>query len=332
MLTHVHIQRFKSLYDVEVDLEPLTVFIGPNGSGKSNVCEALDLTTSFFSWFDEKWRQGNRTYADFNTRLHHIIQPEKYWHGETEYISFRYAIASDSATVFELQLPFRSNPSRFDAFAKALGKVSIYDLNPALLSQEGPATLQASGEGIANSLADIVLDHRERFNELEQRFVRLVPNISRIALRRKNDYNLLFLVDKYSEHLIPASDISNGTLRILGVLTALYHIDKPDILCFEEPENGIHPWLLPKIVELFKLVSTEGITGKPVQILVTTHSPVLLNYVEPHQIRAVELDDEGKTQIHPLPTDSEQFVAALDAYDGDVGELWFTNVFGANPV
>ena len=84
-------------------------------------------------------------------------------------------------------------------------------------------------------------------------------------------------------------------------------------------------------MELLKIVSTEGITGKPVQVLITTHSPVLLNYVEPHQVRAVELDDEGKTQVHALPIDSVRFQKALEAYDGSLGELWFTNIFGGNP-
>ena len=43
MLEKIRIERYKSLYDVTINLEPLTVFIGPNGSGKSNICEALFL-------------------------------------------------------------------------------------------------------------------------------------------------------------------------------------------------------------------------------------------------------------------------------------------------
>ena len=46
MLKHTRIQRYKSLVDVSVDLEPLTVFIGPNGSGKSSYCEALEFFSS----------------------------------------------------------------------------------------------------------------------------------------------------------------------------------------------------------------------------------------------------------------------------------------------
>jgi predicted ATPase len=89
--------------------------------------------------------------------------------------------------------------------------------------------------------------------------------------------------------------------------------------------------VLHKMMELLKIVSTEGVTGKPVQVIITTHSPVLLNYVEPHQVRAVELDNEGKTQIHALPTETARFQKAMEAYDGALGELWFTGIFGGNP-
>jgi AAA15 family ATPase/GTPase len=41
MLTKLKVQHYKSLFDTEIDLEPVTVFIGPNGSGKSNICESL---------------------------------------------------------------------------------------------------------------------------------------------------------------------------------------------------------------------------------------------------------------------------------------------------
>ncbi|CAN1210953.1 ATPase AAA-type core domain-containing protein [Tumidithrix helvetica PCC 7403] len=215
-----------------------------------------------------------------------------------------------------------------------LRRVKIYDFAPTSLSNivHSPDEMNRSGQGIAYTLLDILLDNRESFDELEDRLVKLVPNIKRISLQRGSTQNVsLELIDKYSEHHIPASDISDGTLRILAFLTALYQKSTPSIICFEEIENGVHPWLLHKMMELLKIVSTEGINGKPVQVLITTHSPVLLNYVEPYQVRAVELDDEGKTQVHALPTDSMRFQKALEAYDGSLGELWFTNVFGGNP-
>jgi predicted ATPase len=198
--------------------------------------------------------------------------------------------------------------------ANSLRQVSIYDFSPTSLSINNSSGINRVGEGIAYSLVDILHNNRKSFDELEERLTRLVPNIKRILLpREQNQIFSLELIDKYSEHHIPAADISDGTLRILAFLTALYQEDTPSIICFEELENGVHPWLLHKMMELLKIVSTEGINGKPVQVLITTHSPLLLDYVEPHQVRAVELDHEGKTQVHALPTDSVRFQKALEA-------------------
>ena len=48
MLSKFKVQHYKSLFDTEIELEPLTVFIGPNGSGKSNICEALAVLSNFW--------------------------------------------------------------------------------------------------------------------------------------------------------------------------------------------------------------------------------------------------------------------------------------------
>lgn len=375
MLSKLRVQHYKSLFDIEVDLEPLTVFIGPNGSGKSNICETLSVLSDFLqrlvtsknaldvlSFFTESLTNVNKN--------HQIIE-SKFWQGKRDYLYFEASAISkinseDIVSDISVRLDYservitinsnktNENPqsakyqfaSQIREFlvahqysdsqlGNALQKVSVYDFAPISLSNNIPSTrgMDKTGQGIVDALADILLSNRKNFDELEERLTRLVPNIQRISLHRRDDRTFLMeLIDRYSEHHIPASDISDGTLRILAFLTALYQENTPSIICFEEIENGVHPWLLHKMMELLKIVSTEGITGKPVQVLITTHSPVLLNYVEPHQVRAVELDNEGKTQIHALPVDSIRFQKALEAYDGALGELWFTNVFGGNPV
>lgn len=375
MLSKLQVQRYKSLFDIEVDLEPLTVFIGPNGSGKSNVCEALAVLSGFLQQLMQPSNQ--KVFDCFIQALNNvgINQQEvksKFWRGVTSSLSFHVEVSADDerpssagpgdlrklttqliyerrkvslrALTTSTQNEYSQQLRNFligqqytdSPISIALKKASIYDFNPNSLSKQTIQTpligMGKTGEGISYELVDILHDNRQSFDELEDRLTRLVPNIARIALPRTKDNGYaLQLIDRYSEHHISASDISDGTLRILAFLTALYQKDTPSILCFEEPENGVHPWLLSQMMELLKLVATEGITGKPVQVLITTHSPVLLNYVEPQQVRAVELDNEGKTQIHPLPVDSARFQKAMEAYDGALGELWFTNIFGGNP-
>jgi len=356
MLSKLRVQRFKSLFDTEVKLEPLTVFIGPNGSGKSNICQALFELSSYLKKVMDSGEVPSVTaFSPIN----------KTWLGKPDYLYFEVTTffeEKDLSLVIKFDysdhrifINFNRLPNKLTSFntqtrieiskylidnqyfdspiADALNKVRVYDFSPIDLSNSDPRKeLERTGQGIAYSLVDILLSNRKRFDELEQRFTHLVPNIKGIALPRgENQTFLLELIDKYSERHIPTPDISGGTLRLLGFLTALYQEKTPSIICFEELENGVHPWLLHKMMELLKIVSTEGINGKPVQVLITTHSPLLLNYVEPYQVRAVELDHEGKTQVHALPLESKRFQKALEAYDGELGELWFTNVFGGNP-
>jgi predicted ATPase len=379
MLSRLKVEHYKSLFDVEVKLEPLTVFIGPNGSGKSNICEALAIVSSIVNTILSRQAIPISEIIQIGfSSLEKNIAPEKhksfFWHGRLDYLKFEVespqfnfeeddkdAITSTQnnislyydndrkilelsnsnsqekqickdfydAQIFLASIDYRDSDLIFD-----LNLVKIYDFSPAALnsSTRSSGVMSRIGRGLSNALADILLSDRERFDELEKRLTQLVPNIKRISLRNNQNQFSLELVDRYSDHRIPASEISDGTLRILAFLASLYQIETPSIICFEEIENGVHPWLLHKMIELLKLVSTEGINGKPVQVLITTHSPVLLDYVEPKQVRAVELDTEGKTQVHELPIESKAFQKALDAYDGALGELWFTNVFGGNPV
>ncbi|MEM7534117.1 MAG: ATP-binding protein [Chloroflexota bacterium] len=319
MLTSLRVQRYKSLFDVAIDFEPLTVFIGPNGSGKSNIYEAVFMFASNRSFVDYstlsvELHQGLVQRGIINLQEGHKLvdnTKNKFWRGDIEY------------------------PIRLEAKGKMIEKCKIYNFAPYDIMKDSFSPMQSSGEGIANALAEVLFDDRDLFIELEKRFTNLVPNVSRISLKQKElnrqRVNSLRLADKHSDYLIPANDISDGTLRLLAFLAALYDVDSPDIICFEEPENGVHPWLLGKIMELLNQIARDGIRGKPTQIIVTTHSPILLNYVEPEQIRAVELDEEGKTQVHALPVESKRFQKALEAYEGDLGELWFTNLFGGNP-
>lgn len=376
MLSKLRVQHYKSLFDTEVDLGPLTVFIGPNGSGKSNICESLAILSDLLLKILAN-TNASEVLPFLANSLKSVSKNQqsiesKFWHGQLDHLLFEVSTlplteitpSEEAKSVLNLSVRFDYPQRRFtikthgvinqstdnytvgireflvsnkypdSLLANALKKVSIYDFTPVALSSNtsSNSSMDRNGQGIAYALVDILHANRKNFDELEKRLTRLVPNIQRILLPRGvNQTFLLELVDKYSEHHIPTSDISDGTLRILAFLTALYQENTPSIICFEEIENGVHPWLLHKMIELLKIVSTEGISGKPVQVLITTHSPVLLNYVEPHQVRAVELDNEGKTQVHALPTESVRFQKALEAYDGELGELWFTNVFGGNP-
>lgn len=86
------------------------------------------------------------------------------------------------------------------------------------------------------------------------------------------------------------SQLSDGTLRVLGILLALYQHPHPQFVALEEPEQTVHPGLLAMLAEAFHEVSERT------QLLITSHSPHLIEYFKPEEIRVVAQED-GETRI-----------------------------------
>lgn len=94
-------------------------------------------------------------------------------------------------------------------------------------------------------------------------------------------------------HKFNVAQMSDGTLRVLGLLTALYQWPKLDIIVLEEPEQTVNPAIMEVLADSIKEVSGTC------QVIVTTHSPHLLDQFDPRQIRAVDMVD-GRTQVSPV--------------------------------
>jgi predicted ATPase len=123
----------------------------------------------------------------------------------------------------------------------------------------------------------------------------------------------LFVHEKNLSDPIPATRISDGTLRYLCLLTILCHPDPPPLVCLEEPELGLHPDILPIIAEL--LVEASQRT----QLIVTTHSDVLVSALTdvPEAVLVCERDAMGS---HLRRLESARLKQWLEQYS--LGELW----------
>lgn len=84
--------------------------------------------------------------------------------------------------------------------------------------------------------------------------------------------------------------LSDGTLRIFGILLALYQSPAPELLVIEEPEQTVHPGVLGVLADAFREA------GEATQIIVTTHSPHFIDHFSPDQVRVVTLDN-GLTKV-----------------------------------
>lgn len=112
---------------------------------------------------------------------------------------------------------------------------------------------------------------------------------------------------------VPATRLSDGTLRYLCLLAILCHPSPPPLVCIEEPELGLHPDVLPAVAELMKEASERC------QLIVTTHSDVLVDAMtdQPESVLVAEKSDEGTTLTR---LNAEQLKPWLEQYR--LGELW----------
>lgn len=120
---------------------------------------------------------------------------------------------------------------------------------------------------------------------------------------------------------VPARILSEGTLRILGLLSLAGAKEQPSLIGFEEPENGIHPRRIQLIAELLKTRASSGET----QYIVTTHSPLLPDLVPDESLYVCKRVD-GETRIEPfsawgvLAKKDEIDCALMDAEDLTISE------------
>lgn len=102
-------------------------------------------------------------------------------------------------------------------------------------------------------------------------------------------------------HFFDPSQISDGTLRILGILLALYQTPHPSLMVIEEPEQTVNPALLALLADAFREVSERT------QLLITSHSPHLIDCFEPENIQVVTMQN-GETRISPIRTSQREAV------------------------
>ncbi len=129
----------------------------------------------------------------------------------------------------------------------------------------------------------------------------------------------LFLTEgKFS---IPATRLSDGTLRYLCLLAILCHPNPPPLVCLEEPELGLHPDAIAKIADLLKNYSQTS------QIIVTTHSDALVDALTdtPESVLVCEKHD-GMTKLERLR--KEKLADWLKKYS--LGQLWQRGEIGGN--
>jgi predicted ATPase len=177
----------------------------------------------------------------------------------------------------------------------------------------------------AQNLALILngIEHSDQSARLNDLLVRFLPRFKRISTRVQAGGALqIFLHENGLSSPIPATRLSDGTIRFIALLVILLKPELASAICIEEPELGLHPDALFILAELISEASQRT------QIVVTTHSEVLLSEFSTQADDVLICENvRGKTSMARLPTEKLNFW--LDKYS--LGEIWRNGEIGGNP-
>lgn len=184
--------------------------------------------------------------------------------------------------------------------------------------------LNRTGENLANYVQFMERQHSRKFSEVLQRISKKIPGIEKITAKKADDGRLLLQFNErgYVDPLY-ALDMSDGTLKMFAYLLLLEDPEPAPLIGIEEPENGLHHQLLEPLAEEMKRYASMG--GGP-QIILTTHSPYLVDALKPEDVWILEKDAKGFSSLvraADIPSVKELYAEGIP-----LGSLWYSNHFG----
>lgn len=153
------------------------------------------------------------------------------------------------------------------------------DLRQATSKNNGEDTISSSGRNLAAALYRIKQEDSYSLKEISRKLNKFLPNFTEVDVVDDNENKQFLIKLKDTDKKEFSSRVlSEGTLRILALCILEYDDKHTGLLCFEEPENGIHPFRIKAMAELLKDLSVDfNDTELPLrQVIVNTHSPVLV--------------------------------------------------------
>ncbi len=195
--------------------------------------------------------------------------------------------------------------------------------NARAVPEAGPQErLSATGDNLPNVIQYLKEQHEDRLTQILQALSERVPRLEKVDAELMADGRLLLQIkDAPFERPILARFASDGTLKMLSYLTVLYDPDPPQLIGIEEPENHLHPRLLPELAEECREASGRS------QLMVTTHSPFFVNGLKPEELWVLYRDERGYTQARRAA--DMRGIREFMAQGNLLGNLWMSGFFDA---
>ena len=297
MLEHIKITNYRCFRKVRAPLRPLTVLVGPNDSGKSSFLEAVVHAVT-----------GNQIGR-------HDVRLE----------------VSEERAVIEAGNPLLAVATSSDQrgeIATDLLPMGLYCppssgvamVSPGFPDDQGPPHIGAAGQNIPTLIDYMLRRDRKRFFEFVDAMRGIVDGLEEIEIATPdgNSRRVDLVID--GSYRISAERASTGVKLLLFFTALAFHPTPPKTILLEEPENGVHPKRLKDVVELIRGV-TQGVHADHLaQVVVTTHSPYLLDFINPaeDQVLVFRRASSGERTVEPV--DEKRLGAFLDEFM--LGEVW----------
>jgi energy-coupling factor transporter ATP-binding protein EcfA2 len=360
MIYRAKFQNFKALRDVEVTFDSrLTVLVGPNGSGKSSVLEAIYQLCqgALVGTYPHGFHPGQGVLIGSNPQGFNPAALAECVSSGASLTQLRLeAIAKGPKDVeYEVLVappvktpnqphPFHHLPLVCTLTQRSGGSSKVWlnqppplevtdPFRPATLlrldaaklaaaSQPSslPPVMQSDGAGLASALAYLALNQPERFQEIVTAFKQVIPIVNRIRFDKVQitGFGDLLLFDFRGAPGVKAAFVSQGTLFALGLLTVILGPQRPRIVLLDDLDHGLHPKAQMELVDVLRKLLDQY---SDLQIIATSHSPYILDRLEPREVRMMALKDHGSAVCAPL-TSHPEFERWKEAMSP--GEFWST--------
>lgn len=215
----------------------------------------------------------------------------------------------------------------FTILKKAIEKISIYDyfdtsfggdirqLSPFYSENQ----LLSDGKNLTALLSNLKVNSIKTYDKINEELKNVNPNFKEMDFMPYPGKTLLALKEKNLDRAITIENISDGTLRYLLLLSIFYNPNRGSVVCIDEPEAGLHPDMINGIAKGIRYAAQNG-----TQMIIATHSPLLLNAFELEDLKIFEKDEDNQTVVK---TKSEE---DFPNWEGEflMGQMWLRGELG----
>ena len=212
--------------------------------------------------------------------------------------------------------------------AEFVRRWGFFDPNPFLLRRDWRGAdfgrFDPYGRNLAETLYGLQRSAPDTFAQIVDATQDVLGLPSKIEPRESDDSFYFVQHEPGLRFPVHQMGVSSGTLRMLALMTALFAESEANLIGIEEPENYVHPTAIASFVEYLRSALDR------IQFIVTTHSPLLLDYLEdPSAVRIVQRTEDGATAIAEQE-DGDGIREALRQSGFGLGAYFETQGFGAN--